>query len=60
MGELGPFPDMYDPTWSRDKSIAVVGQAVAVLAAAALMLTTPRRRGRGARVRSSDHYGFGE
>lgn len=53
VGELGPFPDMYEPTWSRDKLVALVSQAVAVIATVVLLVTTRRRRGRGEPGRST-------
>ncbi|WP_246531004.1 hypothetical protein [Streptomyces bathyalis] len=58
VGEFGPFPGMYDPSWSVDKSVALVSQAVAVIATALLMLTTKRRRRPGARDRAMDSGGF--
>ncbi|RDG35172.1 hypothetical protein DVH02_26860 [Streptomyces corynorhini] len=49
VGTLGPFPDMYEPHWYRDKRLAVVAQAIAVLATIFLLLTPVRRaRRRGA------------
>lgn len=60
VGELGPFPDMYDPSWSGEKLVALVSQAVAVLATAVLMLTMQRRRRRGARDRSMESGGLTE
>src|ERR687895_1192303 len=32
-GQLGPIPRMYDPAWSADKTISLVGEGVATLAA---------------------------
>jgi hypothetical protein len=32
-GQLGPIPRMYDPAWSSDKTISLVGEGVATLAA---------------------------
>ncbi|WP_055485269.1 hypothetical protein [Streptomyces sp. WMMB 322] len=58
VGELGPFPDMYEPSWSRDKLVALVSQAVAVVATAVLMVTTPRRRRRGGPAGSAESGGF--
>ncbi|MEW2546200.1 hypothetical protein AB0910_10575 [Streptomyces sp. NPDC047002] len=50
VGTLGPFPDMYEPVWFRDKTLTVVAQAVAVLATVFLLLYRPRRtRPRGGR-----------
>ncbi|MCH6160369.1 hypothetical protein [Streptomyces marispadix] len=47
VGELGPFPDMYEPQWYSEKTVAVVAQAVAVVSTVLLILTTRRRRRRG-------------
>ncbi|TDD79788.1 hypothetical protein E1293_22445 [Actinomadura darangshiensis] len=33
VGQLGPLPKMYDPTWSSDKTISLAGEAVAAIAA---------------------------
>jgi hypothetical protein len=38
LGALGPLPNMHDPTWSGLKTLSVVGEAVATVAAAALTL----------------------
>jgi hypothetical protein len=32
-GPLGPLPDMYEPLWFREKSVAAVAEAVAVVTA---------------------------
>ncbi|WP_314175345.1 hypothetical protein [Streptomyces winkii] len=48
VGQLGPFPDMYEPLWNNDKRVAVISQAFTVVAAALLILTAPRRRRRRA------------
>lgn len=58
VGELGPFPDMYDPSWSGDKWVALVSQAVAFIAAALLTLTEPRRRRPRERQLPTDMGGF--
>jgi peptidoglycan/LPS O-acetylase OafA/YrhL len=48
VGTLGPLPDMYEPSWYRDKWIAVVAEAIAVIATTILLATRRRRRkGRG-------------
>jgi hypothetical protein len=44
VGELGPFPDMYETAWFGDKTVALVSQAVALVATALLLLTASRRR----------------
>lgn len=46
VGQLGPFPDMYEPLWNGDKTVALVSQAVTVVATVLLMLTARRRRPR--------------
>ncbi|MFJ5103508.1 hypothetical protein [Streptomyces sp. NPDC088554] len=56
VGTLGPFPNMYEPVWFTDKRLAVIAEAVAVLATIYLLAThTRRRRGahaaRGRRLR---------
>jgi hypothetical protein len=35
-GAIGPLPDMYEPTWFGEKVAALIGEAVAATAAAAL------------------------
>ncbi|MCM1938417.1 hypothetical protein NC239_09290 [Streptomyces sp. G3] len=42
VGELGPFPDMYEPVWYGEKDVTVLAQAVAVLATLYLLLVRPR------------------
>jgi hypothetical protein len=42
VGQAGPFPDMYEPVWSSDKTITVIAQGVTILATTSLMLA--RRR----------------
>jgi hypothetical protein len=37
-GQLGPLPDMYEPTWFAEKSLAVFSEGVAALAAIAGIL----------------------
>lgn len=36
-GALGPLPDMHDPTWTTEKILSAVSQAVATVAALGLM-----------------------
>jgi hypothetical protein len=38
LGAFGPLPDMYEPIWSSDKTWALIGQAVAVLALVPLLV----------------------
>jgi hypothetical protein len=43
IGAIGPLPDMYDPSSSPDKTLSIVGEGVAALAAAILFLLLSRR-----------------
>jgi hypothetical protein len=43
-GQLGPIPRMYDPAWSIDKTISLVGEGVATLAALIGFLTVRKPR----------------
>lgn len=52
-GELGPLPDMYEPFWFREKSLAAVAEGVAVVTATAGLLEASWRRRSGRMVRSS-------
>ena len=38
VGAFGPVPDMYDPTWYLEKTLSLVGEGVAAVAAGALLL----------------------
>ena len=38
VGGFGPLPDMYDPIWYTEKTISVVAEAVAAVAALCLLL----------------------
>lgn len=38
VGQIGPFPDMFEPTWFAAKRVAVIAEAAAVLAAIAGLL----------------------
>lgn len=42
VGALGPFPDMYEPVSYPEKTFSLVAEAVAALAALALLLTDLR------------------
>ncbi|WP_146087340.1 hypothetical protein [Thermomonospora echinospora] len=42
VGPLGPLPQMYDPAWYTEKTISLVGEGVAALAALAGMLLPAR------------------
>ncbi|MGH3941290.1 MAG: hypothetical protein ACRDTG_22185 [Pseudonocardiaceae bacterium] len=44
IGAFGPLPSMYEPVWYWDKTFSAIGEAVAALAAAALLALTLRRR----------------
>lgn len=39
LGALGPLPDMYEPSWYPEKIYSAIAEAVAVLAAAALVFS---------------------
>ncbi|WP_051764667.1 hypothetical protein [Streptomyces sp. NRRL F-5135] len=47
LGAAGPFPDMYEPVWYGEKQLAVLAQAVAVVATVFLLLTYDRDHGGG-------------
>ena len=38
VGPVGPFPNMYDPTWSTQKTLSAIAEAVATLAAIVLVV----------------------
>ena len=38
VGPVGPFPNMYDPTWSTQKTLSAIAEAVAALAAVVLVV----------------------
>jgi hypothetical protein len=44
VGVLGPLPNMYEPVWFTEKSVAAVAEAVGVLASLAGFVAGPRRR----------------
>lgn len=45
IGQLGPFPDMYEPVWFPEKTIAAVAEAAALAASLLLIIALrPRRR----------------
>ncbi|GLY66755.1 hypothetical protein [Amycolatopsis taiwanensis] len=49
LGPIGPLPDMYEPIWFPEKSIAAIAEGVAAAAAAALLIrpiARATRRGR--------------
>ena len=53
VGALGPLPNMYEPIWYTEKTVAAIAEGVAVLASAALLVVQlvwpgPRRRHRRA------------
>jgi hypothetical protein len=43
VGKLGPLPAMYDPSWYGKKTISLVGEGVATVAALVGFLTVGRR-----------------
>jgi hypothetical protein len=59
LGAFGPFPNMYDPRWFGEKTLSVVGEGVAAVAALALLVllraqsrraTAPAGRGSAVKV----------
>src|SRR5262249_47120319 len=44
IGAFGPFPDMYDRFWYAEKTLSMVAEVVAAVAAAVLVLTHGRSR----------------
>ena len=38
VGAVGPLPNMYDPTWSTQKTLSAIAEAVATLAAVVLVV----------------------
>ncbi len=44
VGQLGPLPNMYEPAWSPEKSIAAVAEAVATVLAAGGLVWEVRKR----------------
>jgi hypothetical protein len=42
VGELGPLPDMYDPTWYPEKTISAIAEGLAAVAALCLLLLQRR------------------
>jgi hypothetical protein len=38
VGQLGPLPDMYDPAWYPEKTLAAIAEAVAAVTAAMLVV----------------------
>ncbi|MFC5753514.1 hypothetical protein [Actinomadura rugatobispora] len=47
VGAIGPLPDMYEPVWYGEKTISLVGEGIAALAALAGVLTARRKRAEG-------------
>jgi hypothetical protein len=43
IGAIGPIPDMYEPVWFTEKLVAAYAEAIAAIAAIALVVTLPRR-----------------
>ncbi|WP_405591639.1 hypothetical protein [Streptomyces sp. NBC_01190] len=44
VGAWGPFPNLYEPIWSNDKVVAVVAQAVTIVATTVLLVIEPHPR----------------
>lgn len=47
LGTLGPLPNMYEPGWYPEKTFSAIAEAIAVVAAGALLFLRPRRVDRG-------------
>lgn len=47
IGAVGPFPSMYEPIWYPEKTLSLVGEAVAAVAALLLLLSRSRTTRRG-------------
>ncbi|TMR00784.1 hypothetical protein ETD83_15805, partial [Actinomadura soli] len=43
-GAIGPLPDMHEPVWYAEKTISLVGEGIAALAALAGFFTASRTR----------------
>jgi len=43
VGAVGPLPDMYEPFWFPDKTLAAVAEGIAVAASVALVVVLWRR-----------------
>jgi hypothetical protein len=43
MPAFGPFPQMYEPLWYTEKTVSLIAEAVAAVAAAVLLLTSRSR-----------------
>ena len=43
IGPIGPLPDMHDPTWTPEKVISLIAEAVAAVAALVLVFQPARR-----------------
>ncbi|MGY0236722.1 hypothetical protein [Longispora urticae] len=44
VGAVGPLPDMYEPVWYAQKTISLLAEAAATVAAGALLVRGRRRR----------------
>ena len=44
LGPIGPFPNLYEPAWFGDKTLAAASEIVALVASIPLYLLTPRRK----------------
>ena len=44
LGAIGPFPNLYEPAWFSDKTLAATGELVALAAGIPLFLLTPQRK----------------
>lgn len=53
VGTPGPLPDMYDPRWYTEKTLSLVGEALAAVAALAWIIRARRARRRDQRAGTS-------
>jgi hypothetical protein len=53
VGAVGPIPQMYEPVWFHDKSVAAVAESVATVAALGRLLLTGKRPAARASVSQS-------
>ncbi|RKS70784.1 hypothetical protein BZB76_5263 [Actinomadura pelletieri DSM 43383] len=57
VGAIGPLPSMHEPVWYTEKTISLVGEGVATVAALIGFLTAARGRRRDDEAPSREHAG---
>ncbi|MFB4298076.1 hypothetical protein [Actinomadura sp. NTSP31] len=55
VGALGPLPNMHEPVWYTEKTVSLVGEGVAAVAAAIGFLTVGRRPRGGEAAHEHEH-----